>query len=489
MPGCGIGGCILAEQNKAGVRTATGPGRLYLILATVGLFLFDCGYHFARPMVTDLSSALDVVMVAGQVAATLAVALYAAFVTPRSKLSVQLFVSALVASVLAQVVILAVPADSGLFVAYTGTVLEGIAFGVLFVLWLERLSRVGDVRRAALGAVVALWLSRAADPLIRALVSNEGWLVSGFVFFDLSLALLAALVFSKRFSQADGLFNLPLKNSFAPSPSGEHAVVGIVGAGLFSALFGLMTQVHNESLGQSVIPDFASCLITLLLLLPLGWFVVRSQRPLRLGRLFLTTLPVIAGILALVALLQSDVLGMANALVKTLFNVYFVAVAVYLVQHRDKGVAFFALTLLAVWAGVLVGSAAGFAVSRFAGYNATTISAVALVAIWVCILASTFFARGAADAADKPQAVAPEPEQQVVYVDRHEDQVSRLSQRFGFSAREAQVVSLFAQGRSASRIAAELTLSENTVKTHLQNAYSKAGVHSKQELLDLLSQE
>ena len=43
-----------------------------LALAALGLFLFDTGYHFARPMLTDLSSALDVVQLAGQVAATLA---------------------------------------------------------------------------------------------------------------------------------------------------------------------------------------------------------------------------------------------------------------------------------------------------------------------------------------------------------------------------------------------------------------------------------
>ncbi|WP_337368679.1 helix-turn-helix transcriptional regulator [Senegalimassilia faecalis] len=58
---------------------------------------------------------------------------------------------------------------------------------------------------------------------------------------------------------------------------------------------------------------------------------------------------------------------------------------------------------------------------------------------------------------------------------------------YGLSARELEILDLFAQGRSANWIAEHLTISKNTVRTHLRAIYSKLDVHSRQELLDLLA--
>ena len=57
---------------------------------------------------------------------------------------------------------------------------------------------------------------------------------------------------------------------------------------------------------------------------------------------------------------------------------------------------------------------------------------------------------------------------------------------FGLSEREAQVAVLIAQGRSKAAIARCLYVSENTVRTHAKNAYSKLRVCSKTELEALL---
>ena len=61
-----------------------------------------------------------------------------------------------------------------------------------------------------------------------------------------------------------------------------------------------------------------------------------------------------------------------------------------------------------------------------------------------------------------------------------------LRRTFGLSEREFQVVDEFSSGRSARYIADHLVLSEHTVKTHLRRAYAKLGVHSRQELLNLI---
>ena len=47
------------------------------------------------------------------------------------------------------------------------------------------------------------------------------------------------------------------------------------------------------------------------------------------------------------------------------------------------------------------------------------------------------------------------------------------------SAREAEVLTLVAQGKSNTRIATELVISEATVKTHLAHIYTKLGVSSR----------
>lgn len=45
------------------------------------------------------------------------------------------------------------------------------------------------------------------------------------------------------------------------------------------------------------------------------------------------------------------------------------------------------------------------------------------------------------------------------------------------------------QGRSLGKISEVFCVSENTTKTHVKNIYRKTGVHSKQQLIDLVEGE
>lgn len=53
------------------------------------------------------------------------------------------------------------------------------------------------------------------------------------------------------------------------------------------------------------------------------------------------------------------------------------------------------------------------------------------------------------------------------------------------TAREVEILSLLAEGKDATVIADALTISSNTVRTHLQNIFSKLGAHSKLEAVVL----
>lgn len=61
-----------------------------------------------------------------------------------------------------------------------------------------------------------------------------------------------------------------------------------------------------------------------------------------------------------------------------------------------------------------------------------------------------------------------------------------LAEEHGLTSREAEVLVMIVRGRSKGYIAENLFISENTVRSHSKHIYKKLGVHSKQDVLDLL---
>lgn len=61
----------------------------------------------------------------------------------------------------------------------------------------------------------------------------------------------------------------------------------------------------------------------------------------------------------------------------------------------------------------------------------------------------------------------------------------RISEEYGLTKRECEILELILLGRNTPNIAEELVISANTVKTHIKRIYQKIGIHSRQELADL----
>lgn len=57
----------------------------------------------------------------------------------------------------------------------------------------------------------------------------------------------------------------------------------------------------------------------------------------------------------------------------------------------------------------------------------------------------------------------------------------------GFSERQGEVLTLLAHGYDIPTIAKKLYLSENTVRTHTKKIYATLGIHSKQEIIELVN--
>ncbi len=70
-----------------------------------------------------------------------------------------------------------------------------------------------------------------------------------------------------------------------------------------------------------------------------------------------------------------------------------------------------------------------------------------------------------------------------------EHQCDRVTQRYGLTKREDEVLRLLAKGRDAPFIAKELYISQNTVRYHIKNIFAKTDVHSRQDLLNLIERE
>ena len=69
---------------------------------------------------------------------------------------------------------------------------------------------------------------------------------------------------------------------------------------------------------------------------------------------------------------------------------------------------------------------------------------------------------------------------------RFREKCQRVIERYGLSAREGEVMTLFAKGHTLANIQEELHLSKSTVSTHRQHIYQKMDIHSIQELIAIV---
>ena len=61
--------------------------------------------------------------------------------------------------------------------------------------------------------------------------------------------------------------------------------------------------------------------------------------------------------------------------------------------------------------------------------------------------------------------------------------------KFGLTAREKEIATLLAYGRTQPWVAKHLNISENTVGTHVRHIYQKAEVHNRQQFIDVVSSD
>ena len=61
-----------------------------------------------------------------------------------------------------------------------------------------------------------------------------------------------------------------------------------------------------------------------------------------------------------------------------------------------------------------------------------------------------------------------------------------LAGQIGLSPRQTEVLVLLSRGHNTKYIEEQLVISNHTAKSHIYHIYQKAGVHSKQEIIEML---
>ena len=80
-------------------------------------------------------------------------------------------------------------------------------------------------------------------------------------------------------------------------------------------------------------------------------------------------------------------------------------------------------------------------------------------------------------------------EERVTQARPYKNKCIQAAKRFDLTPREGEILVFLAKGRNAKYIADQLIVAERTVKTHTYHIYQKMGVHSQQELIDIVEAE
>ena len=371
----------------------------------------------------------------------------------------------------------------------------GVGFAGLFVLWYVRFFETGDMMGLAFSVVAAALLSY---PMANVLDTDQisPWASA---FAGSLLPLCSAICFwaGSRFSRGqvvDEETSAPTTSETLDDDSPESALPVVDAASRrlflrFAACLFIVVCVtetaRNLLLGGTAIGFYSGLANLGGLMLKIGcaaWLVsvfdARDARGVSLAYR-------IAFIMLLGVVLCTPLLLQGNLLAHMLLDVgsFFFQLVVLMVAYqigvglRLGPVVVFA-SARAVWAaGVL----AGIAIAQlWGGPGAVQAFAVVLGIAVAAAFTFMFTERNCTDVL----ASLPEPD----HAPRFREKCEHVAGRYGLSARELEVLILMAKGRSASRVAEDLGVTLATINSHVNHIYRKLGVHSRQELIDVIEQ-
>ncbi len=157
--------------------------------------------------------------------------------------------------------------------------------------------------------------------------------------------------------------------------------------------------------------------------------------------------------------------------------------ACFIYKTKTRPLFMAALAIGTLYGFVLFGDMIGTAIET---YLPDALSGVFVTIVIVCAVDALIFLQD--PTYENVMGNVEKPREQVpLGKKRRVSQAQKLKELKGLSDREYDVLLEIQRGQSAQKIAEHMFLSVHTVRGHIQSIYTKCGVHSRDELVDLMS--
>lgn len=138
--------------------------------------------------------------------------------------------------------------------------------------------------------------------------------------------------------------------------------------------------------------------------------------------------------------------------------------------------------------GLCLGSLVGQAVSALMRTQAIELAPV-LLGLGFLVTTASMVAMSdpiAPPAQNGPDQAGADDETIELVQQLHQSRRDAIAERYGLSEREREVLGYLAKGRSTPYIRNELCISKSTANRHVEHIYAKMGIHSRQELINIV---
>lgn len=236
--------------------------------------------------------------------------------------------------------------------------------------------------------------------------------------------------------------------------------------------------------------EVISCgLVILVALISAGVWIARKRRATFLSLVFAPLLS--AGLLLLPFVTYQGSLASGSLIFagKSFFSLYLYAI-LFLESTHPRDLIFRFASIIAVNdIGLCVGS---IAADRLIGASTELVWGICIVVAFLALNLSfmlSYSENGRYGALFGSLFIlddSPEPQANTLQEDSplNKKSLAAAAERFGFSAREKDVLAVLVTGETFNAMAQDLGISYNTVKTHVAHIYQKAGVSTRKELIE-----
>lgn len=364
-----------------------------------------------------------------------------------------------------------------ILVTLVAAFLTGVASSLLFMAWYQKLAESGNATDCTLSMTLySIFMYVLTRISLLPVVSP--WFV---VFLAGILPLLAAFLLNKKMKPVHTCTNLAVP---AQTASLKRFVAKFC-TGIFVVSF-VAEFLRNYLLESTDLIFYSSEIGLVILILKIACacmivLVIQAQKTNDFSFLYRASfLLIMVSALFLPYTTNQDLLYAITNCGAFLFKIIIMLVALELCQKfRVSSVLIFGATRTAWSLDLLLG------VGLFSGYAALTkiypdiLQALSLIFVVLIVIAYIFVFTEK----DSSSILAPDSSGNS---DVLQGKCTTMGAYFGLSKRELEILMLMAKGRNTPRIQEELSISINTVNSHVQHIYQKLDVHSRQDILDLL---